>query len=92
VNAVTRIDLVERGSKCGSFRVRPVTGKQHQIRVHMAGLGFPIVGDPLYPEERPRPVADGPMQLLARRLAFVDPVSGEPREFESSRRLGRERL
>ncbi len=92
VNAVTRIELVERGAEAGLFRVRPVTGKQHQIRVHMAGLGFPIVGDALYPAERQRPVADGPMQLLARRLAFVDPISGERREFESSRRLARERL
>lgn len=92
VNAVTQIELVERGSERGVFRVRPLTGKQHQIRVHMAGLGFPIVGDALYPEERQRPVADGPMQLLARRLAFVDPISGQRREFESSRRLVRERL
>ena len=87
VNALTRAALIETRQRLGLFRIRPATGKQHQIRVHMASIGFPIVGDPLYPELRPRPVADGPLQLLAARLAFTDPVSGEPRDFASERVL-----
>lgn len=86
-NAVTEIRLREVRETVGLFQVRPRTGKQHQIRVHMASLGFPIVGDPLYPVMRPRPPEDGPLQLLARALAFTDPVSGEARQFASKRTL-----
>lgn len=87
VNAVTRMELIETRERLGLFRIRPKTGKQHQIRVHMTSIGFPIVGDPLYPEMLPRPVQDGPLQLLAARLAFTDPVGGEPRNFSSEREL-----
>ena len=87
VNAVTRVESIETRGRLGLFRILPKTGKQHQIRVHMASIGFPIVGDPLYPEMRPRPVPDGPLQLLAARLAFTDPVGGEPRNFASEREL-----
>jgi tRNA pseudouridine32 synthase/23S rRNA pseudouridine746 synthase len=87
VNAITEIQLVDQREGLGLFKIRPRTGKQHQIRVHMASLGFGIAGDPLYPEMRPRPVDDGPLQLLAHRLAFVDPVRGDARNFTSERAL-----
>jgi tRNA pseudouridine32 synthase/23S rRNA pseudouridine746 synthase len=87
VNAETLVELVETGAGYGLFFVRPRTGKQHQIRVHMASLGFPVVGDSLYPVERRRPVPDGPMQLVARLLAFTDPISGQHREFVSDRKV-----
>ena len=72
---------------------RPITGRTHQIRVHMAHIGHPLVGDPLYagrqwrnlvePEHRAA-CRDFPRQALhARRLAFVHPVSGERVEFEA---------
>ncbi|RDH11849.1 pseudouridine synthase [Tsukamurella pulmonis] len=79
-----------RGGTVGRYRLRPETGKTHQLRLHMSGLGVPILGDPLYPE--PREFVDGdfsdPLRLLARRLAFTDPIDGTEREFVSARELG----
>jgi 23S rRNA pseudouridine1911/1915/1917 synthase len=46
--AVTRVTIVERASGCALVACRPVTGRQHQIRVHLAAVGHPIVGDKLY--------------------------------------------
>jgi tRNA pseudouridine32 synthase/23S rRNA pseudouridine746 synthase len=86
-NAITHIECVEAQKKVGFFRLRPETGKKHQLRVHMATLGFPIVGDLLYPEVRERQEGDPPLQLLARRLSFKDPQSGESRSFISSQKL-----
>ena len=87
INAVTNIERLESQNDLGLFRLRPVTGKKHQLRVHMASLGFPIVGDRLYPGLREPQAGDPPLQLLAQRLSFVDPLSGEPRQFTSARKL-----
>jgi tRNA pseudouridine32 synthase/23S rRNA pseudouridine746 synthase len=86
-NALTNIELLERRGTAGLFRIAPETGKKHQLRVHMASIGFPIVGDPYYPKIRKRCVGDSPMQLLARRLTFVDPFSAIRQTFTSSREL-----
>ena len=86
-NAITRIALIESQDEFGFFRLQPETGKKHQLRVHMASIGFPIAGDLLYPEIRERRDSDPPLQLLAHRLSFIDPLSGEPRNFTSSRKL-----
>ncbi|MDN0084752.1 RluA family pseudouridine synthase [Crenobacter sp. SG2305] len=88
-NSETWIDLIgERDGLC-HYRLQPVTGRKHQLRVHLAGLGAPIVGDVFYPEVRE--VADDdfsqPLKLLARAIAFTDPINGESREFVSERRL-----
>ena len=68
-----------------SYALHPRTGWTHQLRVHMNSLGLPIVGDDLYPQVIDRPYDDfsHPLQLVARRLSFIDPVCGEPREFVS---------
>jgi tRNA pseudouridine32 synthase/23S rRNA pseudouridine746 synthase len=87
VNAVTEIDLLESRDDIGLFRIRPRTGKKHQIRVHMASIGCPIIGDPLYPEIQSEPDPSIPLQLLAKRLTFVDPLSSESRSFVSMREL-----
>ena len=78
-NAFTAIELLELREGTALFRLRPRTGRKHQLRVHMASLGFPIIGDPFYPEIKERQNEDPPLQLLARRLTFIDPLSGEPR-------------
>jgi len=58
------------------------TGRTHQIRVHCAAIGHPIVGDATYAAGRPRLGADRQM-LHAARLSFDHPVSGKPLTFES---------
>lgn len=88
-NSETRIEVIERGAQVWRYLLAPVTGKKHQLRVHMAALGAPILGDPLYPvlaEAAPEDYRQ-PLQLLARQLSFVDPLSGERRQFESGLRL-----
>jgi tRNA pseudouridine32 synthase/23S rRNA pseudouridine746 synthase len=81
--------LVESISPDGLHRLTPRTGRTHQLRVHMASLGMPIYGDPLYPNVISVPDDDfsQPLQLLAQRIEFQDPVSGALRRFVSSRRL-----
>jgi len=88
-NARSRIELIEAEGPVWRYRLRPETGRKHQLRVHMAMLGAPIEGDDLYPQLRPRPdeTVEAPLQLLAQGLAFDDPLSGEPRRFSSQRRL-----
>jgi tRNA pseudouridine32 synthase/23S rRNA pseudouridine746 synthase len=89
-NSETRIDVIERNGETWRYALQPLTGRKHQLRVHMAALGAPILGDALYPSLRDAHagVATTPLQLLARRLRFVDPVDGRPREFVSTFRLG----
>ena len=88
-NSQTRVDVIERKGESWHYALEPVTGRKHQLRVHMAALGAPIHNDRLYPQLTP--AADGdyarPLKLLARSLAFVDPLSGEARRFESQLRL-----
>lgn len=88
-NAITHIDLLEVHGDLARYALSPVTGKRHQLRVHMAALGLPIVGDGLYPTLTPQGQIDHdrPLQLLALSIEFVDPVSGQGRHFESARRL-----
>ena len=89
-NSETRIELMDRhDGGLARYRLLPVTGRKHQLRVHMAGLGIPILHDPLYPDVRETPDADfaTPMKLLARALEFTDPLDGHRRRFESVRIL-----
>ena len=106
-NTETRVELMARATQgdlsalpsdsqpgpLAHYRLTPLTGYKHQLRVHLNALGLPIVGDRIYPRLWPEP-APGvapdyrlPLQLLARELAFTDPVSGQPRHFISQRRL-----
>jgi tRNA pseudouridine32 synthase/23S rRNA pseudouridine746 synthase len=90
-NADTLIDVLEARGDLSLYRLQPLTGRKHQLRVHMAALGLGIVNDDWYPQLRVGPETPDdysrPLQLLARRLAFVDPLSGQPREFESALQL-----
>ena len=88
-NAVTDIDLIEVQGQWARYQLRPLTGKRHQLRVHMAALGLPILGDRIYP----RLLAPGtddtgnPLRLLAQSIAFSDPVTGGQRDFASRQQL-----
>lgn len=88
-NSETHVDIMEVRDGYARYQLRPVTGKTHQLRLHMASLGVPITGDNYYPEYRPAAHDDfgDPLRLLARELEFTDPVSGKRRCFRSSQRL-----
>ena len=75
------------------YRLRPITGRKHQLRVHCAALAIPIVNDPMYPTFLPEPARDAPedfskpLQLLARTVEFTDPITCTTRAFTSARQL-----
>ncbi|PUB30019.1 tRNA pseudouridine32 synthase / 23S rRNA pseudouridine746 synthase [Promicromonospora sp. AC04] len=73
----------------GLYRLEPHTGKTHQLRLHMASLGLPILHDPFWPDLRDTDPDDfdRPLQLLSRSLELTDPLSGRTRRFESRRTL-----
>ncbi len=83
-NAETLVELV---SSDGLYRLTPRTGRTHQLRLHMASLGLPIEGDPLYPNVLDVDPDDfsTPLRLLAQRIEFDDPLTGLRREFVSPR-------
>jgi tRNA pseudouridine32 synthase/23S rRNA pseudouridine746 synthase len=101
-NAETRIERLETfdggpaagapgtaGGGLARYRLEPHTGKTHQLRVHMASLGLGIVNDAFYPDLLDKAPDDyaRPLQLLARGIRFVDPVSGKPVEYRSGLEL-----
>ncbi|QYL18292.1 pseudouridine synthase [Mycolicibacterium pallens] len=83
-NAETRVEALGDGW----YRLTPRTGRTHQLRVHMNSLGLPIDNDPLYPRVVEVAADDfsAPLRLVAQRLEFDDPLSGEPRSFVSAAR------
>lgn len=85
-NSATRIDVAERRPGAWRYLLEPVTGRKHQLRVHMAALGAAIANDRWYPQLRPADDGAGspPLQLVARRLAFTDPLDGRERAFASA--------
>jgi tRNA pseudouridine32 synthase/23S rRNA pseudouridine746 synthase len=89
VNARSIIKLVAFKGNRAHFLLYPLTGKKHQLRVHMSGLGFRIINDRYYPELLPKQADDlnNPLQLVARSVKFTDPVSGKKMEFKSERKL-----
>lgn len=89
VNAETRVELLERRGGLGRYRLTPATGRTHQLRVHMSGLGIGILGDDFYPVLTERPLDDfrWPLQLLASTLRFTDPTTGVPRRFDTRLQL-----
>jgi tRNA pseudouridine32 synthase/23S rRNA pseudouridine746 synthase len=84
-NAETLVEVLETRGDVARYRLTPSTGKTHQLRVHMAALGLPILGDSLYPtvlDVEPDDFA-APLQLVARTLRFTDPVDQTLREYTS---------
>lgn len=90
-NAHTTVELLDQRDGLGFYRLTPLTGRTHQLRLHMNSLGIPILGDDLYPEPTERPIDDftTPLQLLASAIEFTDPISKRTRRFETRRSLER---
>lgn len=84
-NSETRIDVLERGESVWRYALEPLTGRKHQLRLHLAALGAPILGDRFYPlaAQAPDDYAR-PLKLLARSLEFVDPLDGRERRYDSA--------
>jgi tRNA pseudouridine32 synthase/23S rRNA pseudouridine746 synthase len=82
-NSHSRVRCLDRYKDKALFELEPVTGKTHQLRVHMQTLGWPILNDRYYPTLQPKS-ADNfaqPLQLLAQQLRFIDPVTQRSRAF-----------
>jgi tRNA pseudouridine32 synthase / 23S rRNA pseudouridine746 synthase len=88
-NCESHIDVLEVRGELARYALSPVTGKKHQLRVHMNALGRPILNDRMYPPVADTPDDDfaRPLQLLAKSITFTDPVTGQARQFESEGRL-----
>jgi len=90
-NSATRMQLLQVVGERALYQLEPQSGKRHQLRVHMLALGLPIEGDQFYPlvlrgPNEPEDFSQ-PLQLLAQRIAFVDPVTGAASAFESQLQL-----
>ncbi|KQN75931.1 pseudouridine synthase [Duganella sp. Leaf61] len=88
-NSETIIDVIEHRIEHTRYRLFPHTGRKHQLRLHLSSLGIPILNDAFYPVTLPSGPDDyaNPLKLLARRICFLDPLSGDWREFSSQRSL-----
>lgn len=91
-NSETELCVLEKRGAWWRYGLSPVSGKKHQLRVHMSDLGAGIAHDPYYPNLLPREQREAddyqrPLQLLARSISFIDPISGELRSFSSRRTL-----
>ncbi|KQQ33816.1 pseudouridine synthase [Duganella sp. Leaf126] len=88
-NSETIIDVIADHAHYTRYRLFPHTGRKHQLRLHLASLGIPILNDAFYPVALPSQPNDyaRPLKLLARRICFLDPLSGDWREFSSERSL-----
>ena len=93
-NSQTHFEIIrELTPTLALYRLRPITGRKHQLRVHCAALEIPIVNDPMYPTFLPEPARDAPedfskpLQLLARAVEFTDPITSAARTFTSARQL-----
>jgi tRNA pseudouridine32 synthase/23S rRNA pseudouridine746 synthase len=88
-NSETHIDVLEKMDGVASYQLMPVTGRKHQLRLHLYALGIPIVNDKLYPLMRDAAEDDfsNPLKLLAKSISFTDPLTGREQYFESERKL-----
>jgi tRNA pseudouridine32 synthase/23S rRNA pseudouridine746 synthase len=88
-NSETEIRSVRDLGRNSLYQLIPLTGRKHQLRLHLAGLGIPIINDRLYPVMSRTDEDDfsSPLKLLAKSLSFQDPISGHQLYFESGMKL-----
>lgn len=91
-NSETEIQLLEQHGAWAKYLLKPHTGKQHQLRVHLNALGLPIKNDPFYPQVAHKAEDDfsQPLQLLAKHIEFKDPLSLQAMQFSSKQDLNLE--
>ncbi|QFU21187.1 pseudouridine synthase [Shewanella eurypsychrophilus] len=83
-NTHSEISLIDIKGDIGLFKLSPITGRTHQLRVHMQSLGMSILNDRCYPQLQPKSDDDytRPLKLVAKRLKFQDPVTGIALDIE----------
>lgn len=88
-NSETKIELLQHNEHWAKYQLSPKTGKQHQLRVHLNALGIPILHDPFYPHVCHKAEDDfsQPLQLLAKTISFVDPITKQQMQFFSTKDL-----
>ncbi|NNH27182.1 pseudouridine synthase [Acinetobacter terrestris] len=86
INSETEIDLIEHDAIWGKYELKPITGKQHQLRVHLNSLGIAIKNDPFYPVVQHKREDDfsAPLELLAKHIQFNDPITFQDMQFSSN--------
>jgi len=88
-NSETHINPLSNLGRVSLYQLVPVTGRKHQLRLHLAALGIPVINDKLYPAMTSSDDNDfsSPLKLLAKSILFQDPLTGREHYFESDRRL-----
>lgn len=88
-NSETHIRSRKNLGRLTLYQLLPRTGKKHQLRLHLAALGIPIINDKFYPAVVPLDDDDfsKPLKLLAKSISFQDPLTGRRHYFESGTRL-----
>jgi len=88
-NSETHISVISIRGSFTLYQLLPYTGKKHQLRLHLAALGIPIINDKIYPTVAPLDDDDfsRPLKLLAKSISFEDPLTGRQHYFESGTRL-----
>ena len=88
-NSHSEIRCLKQTTDKRLFELNPITGKTHQLRIHMQTIGWPILNDRYYPTLQPETADDysQPLQLLAKELQFIDPVTNLRRTFSSNENL-----
>lgn len=85
-NSYSKIRCLKQNANKALFELNPITGKTHQLRLHMQSIGWPILNDRVYPILQPESADDysQPLQLLAKELRFTDPVTSLARVIRSN--------
>lgn len=88
-NSETSIKLLSNLDRISLYQLVPVTGRKHQLRLHLMALGIPIINDKLYPALVSSNDDDfsSPLKLLAKSISFRDPLNGQQHYFESGIKL-----
>lgn len=83
------IECIDTSQTNALFSLSPITGRTHQLRLHMHYIGFPILNDRFYPILQPKQADNlqSPLQLLAKNLTFKDPITQREETFESPTEL-----
>lgn len=86
VNAITKINLIKMNNKFAHFKLEPVTGKKHQLRLHLSSMGYKIINDRYYPQLQDKKDTDfsKQLQLLAKEITFIDPLNTKLKTFSSN--------